>query len=248
MAFGIPPCLPALCSPSSAPILGRRCRAACLQQRSDRRHKLPAVRAQLNDALLDYPLEQPCSTRLERNQHLSPVLSASQTSDVAVRLHPVDEFDRTMVSQQKSIRQRADGRLLPRREAPDCQKQQILLRLQTGLLRGNVPFLQKPADEVAQPPQRPIFLLGDLLRHVIILSYCDIFFQAGCDHRAHRRIVVPWSAFCHGRLQHYNPRRSFDNKPTGRQIVQPTRFSETPSASCSARNPASNKTRGHGPE
>src|SRR5712692_7929012 len=163
-------------------LAGRR--AAVFQQRADGIHQRRAACAQLADAVSRHLLEQLLSPRQQRHQDAPAIVPVAAPAHVAVGLQPVDQFDRAVMLQRQSVRQRADRRFHAFGEPAKRQQEQILLWLEPRGARHCASFPDELANAVTQLRKRLVLCRGDFFGHGTTISQCDICFHSnacGCS-------------------------------------------------------------------
>src|SRR5690348_12715828 len=93
-------------------------------------------------------------------------------------LQPVDELHDAVMLQCEPVRQTADRGLLALGNPANHEEQKILLRLEACGARHGVAFADKFANAVAQFGQRLVLRGSDFFRHVLSISYYDIYAES----------------------------------------------------------------------
>ena len=101
--------------------------------------------------------QQRLARRRELNQYPPAVLRVWAAANKTPRNSAIDQFDSAVVLDLEPTRQVAHGRRLERRGNPlQCQQQLVLLRLDTGRVRGTFAEVKKAAQLEAKTRERNV--------------------------------------------------------------------------------------------
>ncbi len=95
-------------------------------------------------------LDHAFTSRAELQENFAVVAGIVRAADQAMGLEPVDQLDRTVMPDQHSPGERADGRSFAARQALESEQQLILLRLEARLASRSSAEIQEAANGVAE--------------------------------------------------------------------------------------------------
>ena len=102
--------------------------------------KLAAAGAQFADALLDDALKNALAFGKKRNEHLATIFAATSAADVAVFFQAIYELYRAVMAEEQAVGERLDFGSGTIRHSTNGKKHEVLLRLEAGGSRGDIPF------------------------------------------------------------------------------------------------------------